>query len=414
MKVRRSTLRLVAALVALSSVASACSDDGGDDDGEDEGATTTASVPELTGDPVKLMVIAEIEAGVANPEIPEGAEAAAQALNRDGGFNGGPYEIIVCDTQNDPNTAAECGRQAVEEGVVAVVGALTPHAGEYMPLLEENSIPAVGLVPASAADFTSPMAFPISGGLPTASAGLAASLAENGSETISLARIDLLAAAAIAGFADMGLERYDQTVANDVAIPEGAPDMSTYVAAAEEGGTDGILVGLSGQDATNFVIAARQSSPDMAISMTTTDIGGAIEALGDTAEGIITNNTYLPPTSDTAAIEKYREDMDAVGYGDDLTGFRLNSYVSVMVVADLITKINAADPVELVAELNATDGLETGYLPPIQFVEGGVGGIPRVFNPCGMSMEVKDGSPTPITGKFINAFTGDECEQPTD
>src|SRR5690606_8836962 len=105
------------------------------------------------------------------------------------------------------------------------------------------------------ADFTSPVSFPLYGGIVTASAGLADALvSEAGATSVSLARIDLAAAAAIGVFANVALGRNDLAVTNDVAIPVGAPDMATYVASALEGGTDGVLVGLSGQDATNFII----------------------------------------------------------------------------------------------------------------------------------------------------------------
>src|SRR4051794_20092699 len=42
------------------------------------GATTVA---ELTGEPIKLMVIHEVNDGAANPEVTDGAQAAAQAIN---------------------------------------------------------------------------------------------------------------------------------------------------------------------------------------------------------------------------------------------------------------------------------------------------------------------------------------------
>src|SRR5690554_3364485 len=87
-----------------------------------------------TGEPIKVMVIHEKSAGVANPEIPEGAQAAARAMNKKGGIGGRPVRVLVCDTENDPNKATECGRRAVDEGVVALIGVLTPHSAGFMPL----------------------------------------------------------------------------------------------------------------------------------------------------------------------------------------------------------------------------------------------------------------------------------------
>ena len=53
---------------------------------------------------------------------------------------------------------------AVLEGVVALVGSLSVHSGDFMPTMAQNKIPSIGLIPATAADFTSPAAFPIVGG----------------------------------------------------------------------------------------------------------------------------------------------------------------------------------------------------------------------------------------------------------
>ena len=150
-----------------------------------------------TGEPVKVMVIYEKSAGVASPEIPDGAKAAAKAMNKQDGIGGRPVKVLVCDTNNDPNIAAECGRTAVEEGVVALIGTLTPHADSFMSLMEENKIPSIGNVLASIADFTSPASFPISGGLPATAGDLPRFLADDGAEKISIARIDLSAAAII-------------------------------------------------------------------------------------------------------------------------------------------------------------------------------------------------------------------------
>ncbi len=111
-------------------------------------AASAAAKP--TGDPVKVMVIYEKSAGVASPEIPDGAIAAAKALNKKKGIGGRPVKVLTCDTNNDPNTAAECGRKAVDAGVVALVGVLTPHSASFMPLMEQNKIPSIGVVAAGA------------------------------------------------------------------------------------------------------------------------------------------------------------------------------------------------------------------------------------------------------------------------
>jgi branched-chain amino acid transport system substrate-binding protein len=411
----RGSKSLAPVVLAGLLILAACGDD---DDGGDEGATdttaatadeTTTTTVELTGEPIKVMVLYEGSGAVATPEVPEGAIAAAEAINRDGGVEGSPIEVLECDLANDPNTARACGQQAVDEGVVAVVGPVSANAGEYFPLLEAAQIPVIANVPAAAADFTSMASFPLSGGIVTASAGLADVLAsEGGATTISLARIDLAAAAAIGIFANVALERSGLEVNNDIGIPVGAPDMATYVASVLEGGTDGVLVGLSGQDATNFIIQLRQTNPDVPISATTTEFAAVVDALGEASDGIYVTGFFENPTTNADAYDQFVADLEAAGFDDD-SGFRNNSYSGVQLVAEVIGGLPEKTGPALLAALPTVTGLDLPLLPPLQFVEGGLGGIPRLFNPCGMYLQLDGGEFTTLTDGFFDMLSGEPC-----
>jgi|CXWK01.1.fsa_nt_gi ABC-type branched-subunit amino acid transport system substrate-binding protein len=429
MMIRSRLGRSAAMLVALTFVAASCGDD------EDEaGSTTTAAAEESTtaaaaeestttaaaeesttttvapptGEPIRLMTIFEAGGAGATPEISDGVQAAAEAINRNGGINNRPIEIIECDAGNDPNTAAECGRQAVAEGVVAVVGALTSNAGEYMPILEENKIPAIGNVPAATADFLSAASFPIYGGLPAASAALAAGLVEKGATNISVARVDLAAASAIAVFANTALATKGLAVGKDVSVPASAPDMATYVALATDGGTDGVVVGLFGQDATNFIIQLRQTAPDVQIAATTTDFAAVVEALGDGADGIVVTQFFESVEGDSPAAKQFMDDLVAIGV-DEPGGFRANSYASVMVFAQIVSEMADISAAALWDLLPTLENIDVGMMPPVQFKTGGAGGIPRLFNVCVQYAEMQDGKSTVFSDGFLNPFTGEAC-----
>jgi branched-chain amino acid transport system substrate-binding protein len=425
------TARGLLALLALVAVAAvACDDDGGgatDSDTTDAATEERQCEPEPTGEPIKLMTIYEKSEGPApNPELNEGAVAAADALNCAGGTNGQPYEIIECDTGADANTAAECGRQAVDEGVVALVGNLTTQSGEFLPLMVENQIPSVGLVAAGVADFQSEAAFPITGGLPATSAMLPTILFQEGCEAVGLARIDVAEGAAIKLLGDGALEpNLGETYANDVPVPTGAPDMASYVDAATDGGSiDCVVVALPGQDATNFVIAAKQANPDMKLALISTEPGEVSEALGDDANGIYQAPAFLPFNTGTAANEQFAADMAAAGFcGDDdectaneLSGFRVNSYVSVNVVAQILEGLDEISGPALYQALPTVTGLETGLTPPLQFMtpaDVGISLVTRVFNLCEYPIVIEDGEANALTGKFYDPFAGEDCPTPS-
>jgi ABC-type branched-subunit amino acid transport system substrate-binding protein len=370
-----------------------------------------------SGDPVKVMVIYEKSAGLPNPEIPDGAKAAAKALNAKNGINGSPVKVLVCDTNNDPNTAADCGRQAVDQGVVALIGVLTPHSTGFMPLMEQSKIPSIGVVAAGFADFTSPAAFPITGGLPATAGDLPRFLADAGAKKISVARVDLAAAAIIPSFANTALAKVNQKVLNDVPVPQSAPDMSSYVQAALANGTDGILVALSGQDAVNFVQAAKQADPKVKIAVISTEPGAFQKALGDQAAGIIQGPAYLPPSSAKSKEgARYLKEMKAAGY-KDTSGFRINSWTAMQVLAQVAKGL--PQPLTSAAvfdKLNATSGLKTGLTPPLQWTtaaDTGVGAITRVFNLCELAVAMTKGTKVkPVTGKFFDAFNDQDCPTP--
>ena len=363
----------------------------------------------LAGAPLKLMVVYESVGPSASPEVPEGAIAAAKAINTSGGIKGRPVQIIRCDTKADPNVASECGRTAVAAGVVAMVGNLTIYGDRFMPLMAKHKIASIGLEPATGADFTSPASFPIGGGAPVQFAGLGAALSEAGAKHIVLARQDIPAAAAVAPFVNAGLQRFHLTM-RQVAVPPGAPDMSPYAAAALEHGTDGIVVTQANQDAVNFVQAVRQANPKVKIALNATSLGQVNQALGSEADGIIENGATTTALKSSAE-SQYEKDMRAAGYAD-LTGYRLPAYAAVRLVQTLgQTMSNVNAPAVFNALQHATN-LQTGLTPPLQFTRGGVAGLPRVFNPCLFAIRIEAGRHVPMTGKFENAFTGETCRTP--
>jgi ABC-type branched-subunit amino acid transport system substrate-binding protein len=395
-----------ALLAVLALTATACGSETESTSGSDSSDT---AAPALAGAPVKLMVVYESTGPSAVPEVAEGATAAAKAINASGGIKGGPVQVIRCDTKADANVATECGRKAVAEGVVAMVGNLTIFGNRFMPLTTQHKIASIGLEPATAADFTSPASFPVGGGAPVQFAGLGAALAAAGAKKIVLARQDIPAAAAVAPFVNAGLKRFHLTM-RDVAVPPGAPDMSPYAAAALKRGTDGIVITQANQDAVNFIEAVRQANPDVKIALNAPSNTQVNKALGNNADGIIESGATSIALKNTAE-KQYEADMKAAGY-DDFTGYRLPAYAGVRVAQKIANSLPTVTAPAVFNALRHATSLETGITPPLQFTEGGVAGLPRVFNPCLFAIRIEGGTQVPMTGKFENAFTGEPCGTP--
>src|SRR2546421_2510033 len=131
---RRGTAALPAAAIVLT--ASAC--------GSGSGGTGTAADASTQG-PIKIMVIGTLQsAAFGFPESVDGAKAAAMAINKAGGINGQQVQILSCNDQFDPNTAAACAQQAVNDKVDAVVTGYTSFGRNIVPILKAADIPFIG------------------------------------------------------------------------------------------------------------------------------------------------------------------------------------------------------------------------------------------------------------------------------
>src|SRR2546423_1434877 len=124
--------------------------------------------------PIKLMVIAAVATPIQNyPDAKAGAEAAAAAINKAGGVKGRPIEIEFCNTQSQANVATACDRQAVADGVVAVVGHSSTLTTLEEPILQQGGVPDVGLFSfGNAVDWTNPNVFPLVGGVAASYMGI--------------------------------------------------------------------------------------------------------------------------------------------------------------------------------------------------------------------------------------------------
>lgn len=371
--------------------------------------TTGESTPAPAGDPVKIMLIYDDTGPGAAPELVDGATAGVNVANAQGGVNGRPIELIACPTANDPNKADDCSRQAVEEGVVAVVGELTLQKG-HQKILTENNIPVIGAV-LSGSDFAEPGQFPLIGSTAINIPILAQGLAEEGAQKISFARIQIDGGEALPGFANTGLEGRGMEIHNDVPVPGGAPDMAPYVEAALADGTDALIIALPGADATAFIKQLKTVAPDLPIGLLGTQREKVFDALGSDADGIMEGLFFLPPAYGNEATRAYEQAMADAGF-TETRGYRMNSYAAVLAFATVAEQVEDLTAENLWNHLPTVEGLDFGLTPPVQWVEGGIAGLDRVFSSCAFLTAVEDGQPVPVYDTFKDAFTFEDCPTP--
>lgn len=364
------------------------------------------------GEPIRLMVLGLFSgAGYDFDDVPNAAKAAAAALNKKNGINGRPVEIIVCDTQLDPNKPAECARQAVEENVTAVVGAFTI-SEEYLPILEEAGIPSVASYGISFSELTGANSYPIGATASGGMAGMGALLADQGADKVDVAFIDIPGGTndVAAGFADYGLEARGAPKATKTPVPSGGADLTPTVQQTIDEQPEGIALAMSDPEFSKWLLAYRQAGGDSKIVALGATVNPTnIETLGDAADGLFVAANFKPASlakSDPGVRQMVRE-IRAFDKDIRLVDPSIQAWAGVHLVADALEGQPESDAATLTSQLNQDRVWDTRVGPPINFAEqppeiaeagGLLATLTRVFTTDIYYAKVKNGRVVAIDG----------------
>jgi branched-chain amino acid transport system substrate-binding protein len=387
-------------------VAAGCSDDSGG--GSDSGAT---DAPELTGPPITVMITGTFEAfGADYTHIPDAAQAAADAVAADGGVNGSPIEIIVCNQENE-NDASDCARQAVEENVAAMVGTFSQFSPVMLPILEEAQIPQVAPYLTDFADYTATINYPVMGGILSTTAGMGAQLADDGAETLNVSYLDIEQAALGVDLLELGSDPRGAEVVSETPVPSGTADFSPQVAAATDDAPDGVGILLGSDDTPGYLRAIAQTGYEGKISTTTSSITSSqLEDLGEVGNGILIPSNFKPPTmTDDPAVQQFNDEIDEYAPGIVKDDTSQNAWLSIHLLADVLDgKQGKVDAAAVIAALDGAGTVDLGLTPPISFergteVESLAPGVElRVFNTSVVYTVAEDGQLEATTGEFVD------------
>lgn len=186
--------------------------------------------------PLKVMTWAPQGTKATNmPGMPAMARAYARWVNAEGGIDGRRLQVLTCNDHNDTVRAARCANRAVEEDVIAVVGSYSQHGRSFMSTLERWGIPYIGGYGVAHQEFTSPLSYPVNGGVPALIAGNGRQLAAGDCSHVSLVRPDTIAGDQLPRLINAGLEGSGTGPVTDVRAPEDASAYSRQARRALEG-----------------------------------------------------------------------------------------------------------------------------------------------------------------------------------
>ncbi|MFT7395146.1 MAG: branched-chain amino acid transport system substrate-binding protein, partial [Candidatus Azotimanducaceae bacterium] len=238
----RSLRTIVAPLIAMTFVIAACGSDSdtaepADDTGTEESVDTQASTEptaessEPTGEPLKVMTVTTLNAaGPTYQNIANTAMVYQDYINARGGIAGRPLDVTVCDEQFDPAIATTCARQAVEEGMVSIVGSFTYFAESIVPVIAQSSITWFGACcPITPSELSNPYSFNI-GNQPMYAVGMVKRAVEDGCKSINAVIID--GAQVFIPPMENAIKALGMSFGNTIILPPTAQDYSSEVAQA--------------------------------------------------------------------------------------------------------------------------------------------------------------------------------------
>jgi branched-chain amino acid transport system substrate-binding protein len=402
---RSARTATVAAGLALGLVLTACGDDANDNASESPGAS---DAPELTGDPIKLFSIQQITVTNqdATDEAADAVNAAVKRINDEGGINGRPVEVEVCDDKFSAPEGASCARQAVESGAVAVVGSTTQQGDAIYPVLEAAGVCNIAPQPINRLDYSSPVSYPVISGGPVNVAGYAYALKAVGATKIGVAYIDVPTAAGVVPFIDMGAKNAGGlTVGKKVPVPITTTDISAVVSSTIEGNDGAALILAPAQLSTFMRNLAEQGSDVFAAASAADDT--IIEQIGpDAADNLVIAAGYLPISGDSEGMTQFREDMEEENSDAELNSFSVNGWLGPQVLKSVVEDagletIDAKGVCDALSKASSVD--LKGVAPTVDFTkEFPIPGLNRIFNPFINVQKIEDGEVVQVNDTFLN------------
>jgi ABC-type branched-subunit amino acid transport system substrate-binding protein len=426
---RHSWRRALALLAVAGLTVAACGDDDDDTAGSATTgaavATTTAAAAATTaapadtgtgatggtgaaptGEPIKVMTVTTLNAaGPTYENIANTANAYADYINARGGIAGRPLEVTVCDEQFDPAVATTCARQAVDEGMVSVVGSFTFFAESIVPVIAESSITWFGACcPITPSELTSPYSFNI-GNQPMYAVGAVKKAVDDGCENINAVIID--GAQIFIPPMENAMANLGKTFGDEIILPPTAQDYSAEVAQATTG-ADCVISIISETPFITWNTAWAQSGTDAQQYGPQGNLN-EISAKGneEATNGNIIAGMYPDLSTDPWA--EYRTALDEAGL--DLTENDYNSLGGMGTWAAYTAFTQIAETIEgdITAEsfydaASNTSNLDlNGMVPVLDFTKewtDGLEGYQRLFNRSVVFSQLEDGKVVPLTTEF--------------
>ena len=368
--------------------------------------TAAAAAKAPSGDPIKIMTVTTLNAaGPTYKNIANTAMAYEKYINARGGIAGRPLKVTVCDEQFDPAVATTCARQAVDEGMVSIVGSFTYFAESIVPVIAESDITWFGACcPITPSELTSKHSFNI-GNQPMYAVGAVKRAVDDGCKNINAVIID--GAQIFIPPMENAAKALGTKFGKTVILPPTAQDYSAEVAQATEGAD--CVIGIISE--TPFVTwntawtqsgtDARQYGPQGNLNSVSAK-GNEASTDGDVIAGMYPDISTAPWAEYLVALKEGGYDLNELDY-NSLGGMGTwAAYVGFAKIAETVQGDLSAKSFFTAA--SATSSLDlNGMVPVLDFTKewtDGLKGYERLFNRSVVFSKLEKGKVVPLTTEF--------------
>jgi ABC-type branched-subunit amino acid transport system substrate-binding protein len=330
-----------------------------------------------------------------------GAKAAARAINAAGGIGGHEVVIDVCNDQFSVNGAAACGRQMIQDKVIAVTGSSIFDSG-FQPMLQQAGIPIVGVVPNSVTSMTGSNVYLTIPGSLFELYGATAYAAQSGLKSVYVSRADVESTAAFLKTVQAFGPKLGIAVTGNQSIPSTTTDMTPFVQQLINSKAQSIVMAYGAAQAVEYAKgAASLNVTNTKFLYTAANLLPAdVTNLGSAAANFILGAS-LPPASATnlPGIQQYLKEMKAEqDSGDsDASPSHLNettetAWLAIHAITKVMTTNTNTTAAGVTAALATAKNIDLmGLIPPWTPSTTGAAPLTRVDNSSVYILTIKNG-----------------------
>lgn len=389
-KMRQVCVAAIAVVMALTIVA--CGSGGGNSSTDPTTAVQPIKSVPCHGQPVVVGTITSLGGPKPENDVMGGVEAAAKAVNEECAA-GRPLKLVTCNDNGDPSQAADCGRQIVSSGAIALVGASSIASGSFEPIVEGEGIPSIGNGATDITELAATTSFPFYNGLARIAAHCATHAAA-GATGVSIIVPESPAIQAQFTTMEEVCESFHVKVDRFVQVPIEATDLAQYASQAAESESIIILTD-SKEEGLLHELETAGITPENTVITAPALEEDEVEEAGEKYNGLLMPSPTMP-LSETSnkGVAEYLSQTQAAGVSDHGVDGMI-AWRAMHVTAELIKKLPKPSSKSLIKAIEGYS-FAPPEAAPVNFTKPAFPEIPvfeqfRVFSRDFALWVVKDG-----------------------